>query len=115
MKTVCRVFAYLKRYPWIAAATLTCAILSTAMVIIFPTVTKWIINDVMRGDQSREIAPVDFVGSAGVSGSARFRRAADCAEQHVRAKSDLRSAGAICILTFNYCRSAGSTIALRAI
>ena len=38
MNTVWRVFAYLKRYPWMAAGTLTCAILSTVMVIIFPTV-----------------------------------------------------------------------------
>src|SRR5436853_549124 len=34
MKTVWRVFAYLKRYPWIAAGTLSCAILSTLMVIV---------------------------------------------------------------------------------
>ena len=38
MNAVWRVFAYLKRYPWMAAGTLTCAILSTVMVIIFPTV-----------------------------------------------------------------------------
>ena len=58
MKTVWRVFAYLKRYPWIAAATLTCAILSTAMVIIFPTVTKWIINDVVRGNHPEKLLPL---------------------------------------------------------
>ena len=58
MKTVCRVFAYLKRYPWIAAATLTCAILSTVMVIIFPTVTKWIINDVVRGNHPEKLLPL---------------------------------------------------------
>ncbi len=58
MKTVCRVFAYLKRYPWIAAATLTCAILSTLMVIIFPTVTKWIINDVVRGNHPEKLLPL---------------------------------------------------------
>src|SRR5439155_1718781 len=33
MKTVWRVFAYLKRYPWMAAGTMTCAILSTLMLI----------------------------------------------------------------------------------
>ena len=58
MKTVWRVFAYLKRYPWIAAATLTCAILSTVMVIIFPTVTKWIINDVVRGNHPEKLLPL---------------------------------------------------------
>jgi hypothetical protein len=40
MKTVWRVFAYLKRYPWMAAGTLTCATLGTLMVIVFPAVTK---------------------------------------------------------------------------
>ena len=48
MKTVWRVFAYLKRYPWMAAGTLSCAILTTLMVIVFPSATKWIINDVVR-------------------------------------------------------------------
>jgi ATP-binding cassette subfamily B protein len=51
MKTVWRVFAYLKRYPWMAAGTLTCAILSTLMVIVFPAATKWIINDVVRANR----------------------------------------------------------------
>src|SRR5216117_650258 len=48
MKTMWRVFAYLKRYPWMAAGTMTCAVLSTLMVIVFPATTKWIINDVVR-------------------------------------------------------------------
>src|SRR5437660_424107 len=34
MKTVWRVFAYLRRYPWMAAGTLTCAVLSTLLVIV---------------------------------------------------------------------------------
>src|SRR6266568_4857038 len=58
MKTVCRVLAYLKRYPWMAAGTLTCAILSTLMVIIFPTVTKWIINDVVRANHPEKLLPL---------------------------------------------------------
>jgi ATP-binding cassette, subfamily B, bacterial len=48
MKTVWRVFVYLKRYPWMAAGTLSCAVLTTLMVIVFPSVTKWIVNDVVR-------------------------------------------------------------------
>src|SRR5205085_6773927 len=48
MKTIWRVFAYLKRYPWLAAGTLSCAVLGTLMVIIFPAVTKRIIDDVVR-------------------------------------------------------------------
>ena len=58
MKTVWRVFAYLKRYPWLAAGTLTCAVLGTLMVIIFPTVTKWIINDVVRANHPQKLLPL---------------------------------------------------------
>jgi ATP-binding cassette, subfamily B, bacterial len=58
MKTVWRVFAYLKRYPWIAAGTLTCAVLSTLMVIVFPATTKWIINDVVRADRPDKLLPL---------------------------------------------------------
>ena len=58
MKTVWRVFAYLKRYPSIAAGTLTCAILSTLMVIVFPAATKWIINDVVRASRPDKLLPL---------------------------------------------------------
>src|SRR5881398_4124429 len=51
MKTVWRVFSYLKRYPWMAAGTLACAILSTLMVIVFPAAAKWIIDDVVRANR----------------------------------------------------------------
>src|SRR6267143_1683110 len=58
MKTVWRVFAYLKRYPWKAAGTLTCAVLSTLTVIVFPATTKWIINDVVRANQPDKLLPL---------------------------------------------------------
>jgi ABC-type multidrug transport system fused ATPase/permease subunit len=58
MKTVWRVFAYLKRYPWMAAGTLTCAILSTLMVIVFPATAKWIINDVVRAHRPDKLLPL---------------------------------------------------------
>jgi ATP-binding cassette, subfamily B, bacterial len=58
MKTVWRVFAYLKRYPWIAASTLSCAILTTLMVIVFPSATKWIINDVVRAHRPDKLLPL---------------------------------------------------------
>src|ERR671937_401143 len=58
MKTVWRVFAYLKRYPWMAAGTLTCAVLSTLMVVIFPAATKWIINDVVRAHRPDKLLPL---------------------------------------------------------
>ena len=58
MKTVWRVFAYLKRYPWMAAGTLTCAVLSTLMVVVFPATTKWIINDVVRAHRPDKLLPL---------------------------------------------------------
>jgi ATP-binding cassette subfamily B protein len=58
METVWRVFGYLKRYPWMAAGTLACAILSTLMVIVFPGVTKWIIDDVVRVHRPDKLVPL---------------------------------------------------------
>jgi ATP-binding cassette, subfamily B, bacterial len=58
MKTVWRVFAYLKRYPWLAAGTLACAIVGTLMVIVFPSVTKWIIDDVVRANRPDKLLPL---------------------------------------------------------
>ena len=58
MKTVWRVFSYLKRYPWMAAGTLTCAILSTLMVIVFPAATKWIIDDVVHAQRPDKLLPL---------------------------------------------------------
>jgi ATP-binding cassette, subfamily B, bacterial len=58
MKTVWRVFAYLKRYPWLAAGTLACAILGTLTVIVLPSVTKWIIDDVVRANRPDRLLPL---------------------------------------------------------
>src|SRR5207244_2718324 len=63
MKTVWRVLAYLKRYPWMAAGTLTCAIFSTVMVIVFPSVTKWIIDDVVRANRPEKLLPLIAVAT----------------------------------------------------
>ncbi len=63
MKTVWRVFGYLKRYPWLAAGTLTCAILGTLMVIVFPSVTKWIIDDVVRANRPDRLLPLILVAA----------------------------------------------------
>src|SRR5690242_6036990 len=63
MKTVWRVFAYLKRYPGLAAATLACAVLGTLMVIVFPGVTKWIIDDVVRANRPDKLLPLILVAT----------------------------------------------------
>ncbi len=48
-----------------AAATLTCAILSTLMVIVFPATTKWIINDVVRTSRPDKLLPL--IALAGIA------------------------------------------------
>jgi ATP-binding cassette subfamily B protein len=58
MKTVCRVFRYLKRYPALALGTLACAITSTLMVIVFPGVTKWVIDDALRQHHPEKLFPL---------------------------------------------------------
>jgi len=63
MKTVWRVFAYLKRYPGLAAGTLACAIMGTLMVIVFPSVTKWIIDDVVRANRPDKLLPLIFLAA----------------------------------------------------
>ncbi|MDF2375602.1 MAG: ABC transporter ATP-binding protein [Verrucomicrobiales bacterium] len=47
MPTVLRVLSYLKRYPMLASSQLLCAVLMTLLVIVFPTVTKWITGEVI--------------------------------------------------------------------
>ena len=41
-----------------AAGTLACAILGTLMVIVFPSVTKWIIEDVVRANRPDKLLPL---------------------------------------------------------
>lgn len=61
MKTVWRVFAYLRRYPWMATGTLACAVLSTVMVIVFPAVVKYIIDDVISGHRPELLLPMVLI------------------------------------------------------
>jgi ATP-binding cassette subfamily B protein len=58
MKTVWRVFAYLRRYPLLATSTLACAIVGTLMVIVFPAVTKRVIDDVLRAHHPEKLLPL---------------------------------------------------------
>ncbi|MEY2528337.1 MAG: ATP-binding cassette, subfamily bacterial, partial [Verrucomicrobiota bacterium] len=58
MKTVSRVFAYLRRYPWMAAGTLGCAIVGTLMVVVFPAVTKRVIDEVLIGRHPERLGPL---------------------------------------------------------
>ncbi|MDQ6809074.1 MAG: ABC transporter ATP-binding protein/permease [Verrucomicrobiota bacterium] len=64
MRTVWRVFAYIKRYPWMAAGTLACAVASTLMIVVFPAVTKFIIDDVIRGHRPDLLVPCVIIALA---------------------------------------------------
>jgi ATP-binding cassette subfamily B protein len=63
MNTVWRVFAYLKRYPWLAAGTLACAIFGTLMVIVFPAVTKSIVDEVVNQRREERLMPLVLFGA----------------------------------------------------
>jgi ATP-binding cassette subfamily B protein len=63
MKTVWRVFAYLKRYPALAAGTLACAIFGTLMVIVFPAVTKSIVDEVVNQRREERLMPLVLFGA----------------------------------------------------
>src|SRR6266550_3116280 len=58
MSTVWRVFAYLKRYPLLATGMLACAILGTLMVIVFPLVTKQVLDVVIRQHHPEKLLPL---------------------------------------------------------
>jgi ABC-type multidrug transport system fused ATPase/permease subunit len=63
MKTVWRVFAYLKRYPALATGTLACAIFGTLMVIAFPAVTKSIVDEVVNQRREERLMPLVLFGA----------------------------------------------------
>jgi ABC-type multidrug transport system fused ATPase/permease subunit len=58
VKTVWRVFVYLKRYPMLAIATLACAVVGTLMMIVPPAATKFILNDVINGQHPERLLPL---------------------------------------------------------
>ena len=54
MKTVLRVLAYLRRYPGMASAQLLCAMAATLMVVVFPAITREVLDEVVpKGDWDR--------------------------------------------------------------
>jgi ATP-binding cassette, subfamily B, bacterial len=64
MKTVWRVFAYLKRYPALGISMLACAITSTLMIMVPPVVTRKIINEVINGHHRELLLPLLLVAAA---------------------------------------------------
>jgi len=56
-----RVFAYLRRYPWMAAGTIACAVISTLMVIVFPSATRMVIQEVLQQGHHEKLMPYVWV------------------------------------------------------
>src|ERR1700746_2580176 len=58
MQTIWRVFRYLKRYPALALGMLACAIVGTLMVLVFPFVTKDVLDVVIRQNHPEKLLPL---------------------------------------------------------
>ena len=58
MRTIFRVLVYLRCYPLLAAAQGLCAVVGTAMLIVFPNVTKTIIDEVVPSGQKERLVPL---------------------------------------------------------
>ncbi|HLW36117.1 MAG TPA: ABC transporter ATP-binding protein [Chthoniobacterales bacterium] len=58
MKTIWRVFRYLRRYPFLASGMLACAIVGTLMVLVFPYVTKDVLDVVIRQHHPEKLIPL---------------------------------------------------------
>jgi ABC-type multidrug transport system fused ATPase/permease subunit len=63
MRTVWRVFAYLRRYPWLAVGTLSCAIVSTLTYMVFPAVTKRVIDEVLLQHHPERLTPLVLIAA----------------------------------------------------
>lgn len=64
MKTVLRVFSYLRRYPFMASAQLFCAITGTLMVVVFPAVTREVLDVVVPQAQWERLTPLALMALA---------------------------------------------------
>src|SRR5437764_10156190 len=58
MDVVWRIFAYLKRYPGLALGMIGCAVLSTLMVVVFPAVTKRVVDEVVLHHHPERLLPL---------------------------------------------------------
>ena len=64
MRILLRVFGYTARYPWMAFATMVCAIGSTLTVVVFPAVTQQIFDKVIRDHHPERLIPLIVTGLA---------------------------------------------------
>lgn len=64
MQVFLRVLPYVRRYPLLAFATLASAVLGTLMVVVFPAVTKRIVDVVIGENKPSELLPLVGLGLA---------------------------------------------------
>ena len=61
MRTIWRVFRYLQRYPFLASGMLGCAIVGTLMVLVFPYVTREVLDVVIRQHHTEKLIPLTLL------------------------------------------------------
>ena len=64
MQVFIRVLPYVRRYPFLAFATLFCAVAGTLMVIVFPAVTQRIVDEVIGQHRPDRLLPLIAIGLA---------------------------------------------------
>lgn len=64
MQVFIRVLPYVRRYPFLAFATLFCAVVGTLMVIVFPAITQQIVDKVIGQNRPDLLAPLVGIGLA---------------------------------------------------
>jgi ABC-type multidrug transport system fused ATPase/permease subunit len=64
MRILLRVFGYTARYPWMAVATMFCAVTGTLMVAVFPAVTQQVVDVVLRQHHPEKLMPLILTGLA---------------------------------------------------
>ncbi len=72
MRSVWRVWGYLRRYPGLSLGTLLCALVSTSLVAVFPRVTQVIVDEVRAGHGERlwglvGLGALAFLGREGLN------------------------------------------------
>jgi ABC-type multidrug transport system fused ATPase/permease subunit len=64
MQVFIRVLPYVRRYPFLAFATLFCAVAGTLMVIVFPAITQQIVDQVIGKNRPDLLLPLVGLGLA---------------------------------------------------
>jgi ABC-type multidrug transport system fused ATPase/permease subunit len=64
MEVFIRVLPYVRRYPFLAFATLFCAVAGTLMVIVFPAITQQIVDQVIGQNRPELLLPLVGLGLA---------------------------------------------------